>query len=102
MRALWSSVWLVLSTCSPVGFSPTATAGAVLAVDLSDSMSADELRLQRDGYVSAFRDPGIVAAIGYGEIGRIAVLYLEWAGPDHLRVLRSWTVLSSLNDAVAF
>jgi len=110
MRALCTSVWLALSFSIPVGFSPTATAGAaldvdlelVLAVDVSDSMSADELRLQRDGYVSAFRDPGIAAAIGYGEIGRIAVLYLEWAGPDHLRVLRPWTVLSSLNDAAAF
>jgi hypothetical protein len=74
----------------------------VLAVDVSDSISAEELRLQRDGYVTAFRDPHIANAIATGGIGRIAVLYLEWAGPDHHRVLRPWTVLASPQDAATF
>ena len=52
----------------------------VLAVDVSLSMDADEQQLQRDGYVAAFRDPGILSAIKSGPNGRIAVTYLEWAG----------------------
>jgi hypothetical protein len=55
----------------------------ILSVDISDSMNPAEQQLQRDGYVSAFRHPEIIAAIQSGAIGRIAVLYLEWAGPAY-------------------
>jgi hypothetical protein len=65
-------------------------------------MSREELQIQRKGYVSTFRDPSIATAIASGESGKIAVLYLEWAGPDHLHVVRPWTVLTSLDDTVAF
>jgi Protein of unknown function (DUF1194)/Glycosyl transferase family 2 len=74
----------------------------ILAVDVSDSMSTEDLRLQREGYVSAFRDPSVASAIASGEIGRIAILYLEWAGPNHFQILRPWTVLTSPKDSAAF
>src|SRR5215475_5478389 len=45
----------------------------VLAVDVSLSMDLDEQRLQRDGYVAAFRDPEVQKAIASGPSGRIAV-----------------------------
>ena len=54
----------------------------VLAVDVSLSMDLDEQRLQRDGYVAAFRDPFVLAAIASGAHRRIAVSYVEWAGPS--------------------
>mgnify|MGYP000025315275 CR=1 FL=1 len=34
----------------------------VLAVDVSRSMDFEELKLQRDGYVAAFRDPEVIRA----------------------------------------
>ena len=74
----------------------------ILAVDVSNSMSTEDLRLQREGYVSAFRDPSVASAIASGEIGRIAILYLEWAGPNHFQILRPWTVLTSPKDSAAF
>ena len=40
----------------------------VLAIDISGSIDPDEARLQREGYVEAFRDPVIVKAceqLGY-------------------------------------
>ena len=52
----------------------------VLAVDISFSMTMHELALQRDGYVTAFRDPRVHAAIAAGPHQRIAVSYMEWAG----------------------
>ena len=53
----------------------------VIAVDVSLSMDLDEQRLQRDGYVAAFRDPEVHKAIVSGPNGRIPVTYIEWAGP---------------------
>ena len=52
----------------------------VLAVDVSMSMDVEEQKLQRDGYVAAFRDPELLKAIQGGLHGRIAVTYIEWAG----------------------
>jgi len=53
----------------------------VLAVDVSLSIDAGEARLQRDGYVAAFRDPQVLEAIKGGILGRIAVTYFHWANP---------------------
>jgi Protein of unknown function (DUF1194) len=52
----------------------------VLAVDISFSISVDELDIQRRGYVAAFQDPDVIASITNGYRGRIAVTVLEWAG----------------------
>jgi hypothetical protein len=73
----------------------------ILAVDVSTSMSEAEQRTQRDGYVSAFHHPALAAAIESGALGRVAVLYLEWAGPRHRSVIVPWTVLDDSDDASA-
>lgn len=65
----------------------------VLAVDVSRSMDADELALQRAGYVAAFRDPEVLRAIRSGPIGRIAVAYVEWAGTGLQTVVLPWTLV---------
>jgi len=67
----------------------------VIAVDVSLSMDTDEQRLQRDGYVAAFRDPELHRAIAAGADGRIAVVYMEWAGPSSQSVVVPWTVIDS-------
>lgn len=65
----------------------------VLAVDVSWSMDPDEQRLQRDGYVEAFRDREVIKAIQSGPTGRIAVTYFEWAGADiHFPVV-PWMII---------
>jgi len=74
----------------------------ILAVDVSSSMSLSEQRLQRDGYVNAFRHPDLAQAIGLGAHGTIAVSYLEWAGPNYQRVLLPWTTIGSYADARQF
>jgi hypothetical protein len=74
----------------------------VLAVDVSDSMSDRELTLQRQGYVAALSDPETVDAIEAGPLGRIAVVYMEWASPSHQRIIVPWTVIDGRRSAEAF
>lgn len=74
----------------------------VLAVDISGSVDADEARLQREGYVNAFRDPQIVRAIRGGIHGRIAVAYFEWASYQQNRLVVDWTLIHDAASADAF
>lgn len=75
----------------------------VLAVDVSRSMDVEEQRIQREGYVAAFRHPDIVDAVRSGALGRIAVTYFEWAGAgDQAVVVVPWTLIESATDAEAF
>ncbi|MGH6816564.1 MAG: DUF1194 domain-containing protein [Hyphomicrobiaceae bacterium] len=74
----------------------------VLAVDVSLSMDLDEQRLQRDGYVAAFRDGGIHKAIQAGTLGRIAVIYVEWAGPGSHHVVLPWMPIDGPTAAEKF
>ena len=79
----------------------------VLAVDVSDSISGEEARLQRDGYVAAVVDPAVIAAIAGGRHGSIAIAYVEWAGPEEQRTVVGWTRVEgpesgrALSDALA-
>lgn len=74
----------------------------VLAVDVSRSMDMDEQRLQRAGYVAAFRDPAVQAAIAGGIHGRIAVTYVEWAGTGLNTIVVPWSIITGEADANAF
>ena len=81
---------------------PAADLELVIAVDVSLSMDLDEQRLQRDGYVAAFRDPEVHKAIVSGPNGRIVVTYMEWAGPPTQQVVMPWTIIDSPAAARAF
>ena len=74
----------------------------VLAVDVSLSMDPEEQRVQREGYVAAFRSEAVQSAIRQGLIGRIAVTYVEWAGVGSRYVVVPWTVVSTATDAEGF
>ena len=74
----------------------------VLAVDVSGSVDPEEARLQRDGYIQAFLDPRVVEAIQSGFLGRIAVVYFEWAGFGYNRIVVDWTLIAGADDARAF
>lgn len=74
----------------------------VLAVDVSYSMDLDELALQRNGYIEAFRSRQLHEAIAKGSIGKIAVTYFEWAGGDFQHIVKPWTVIETAQSAIAF
>lgn len=76
----------------------------VLAVDISMSMDPEEQRLQRDGYIAALRDPVLLKAIQSGPHGRIAVTYIEWAGPASQIHLIPWRLIdgpAAANEFIA-
>ena len=73
-----------------------------MAIDISGSIDPDEAKLQREGYVQAFRDPVIVRAILAGSHGRIAVAYYEWSDAWVQRLLIDWTLLDSEAAIEAF
>ena len=74
----------------------------VLAIDVSQSVDQYEGYLQREGYIQAFLDPRIGEAIGRGTLGRIAVIYVEWAGPGLWRTVADWTVVDGRASSEAF
>ena len=74
----------------------------VLAVDISGSVDEVEARLQREGYIAALRHPDVVAAIQGGMFGRIALIYVEWAGDHYQRIMLDWTVIEDAAGAHAF
>ncbi|WP_435302885.1 DUF1194 domain-containing protein [Mesorhizobium australicum] len=71
----------------------------VLAVDVSLSMSADELEIQRHGYAAALTHDNVLQAIADGAYGKIAVTYVEWAGTNWQRVIVPWTAIATRADA---
>jgi len=74
----------------------------VLAVDVSMSMDPEEQRLQRGGYIAALRDPDVLKGIQSGSQGRIAVTYIEWAGPQVQAALIPWRLIDGPSSAEAF
>jgi hypothetical protein len=73
----------------------------VLAVDVSRSMDLKEQELQRNGYAQAISHPDVIAAIDGGQLQRIAVTYVEWAGPGRERVIVPWRLIDSEESAQA-
>jgi hypothetical protein len=65
----------------------------ILAADVSLSMDAGELRLQREGYAEALTSPEVAQAIRYGHNKRIAVAYFEWGSADKQVLVAPWTIV---------
>lgn len=104
-----SAVALALLVAAAAGGSEAArVAGAVevdleliLAVDVSGSIDEDEGRLQREGYLHALTDPGVIRAIQAGRRKRIAIAYVEWAGYRWQRMVADWTLVQDAATAQA-
>src|SRR5437868_528900 len=79
---------------------PAVDLQLVLAGDVSYSMNVEEQRIQRLGYVAAFRDPEVLRAVRTGTLGRIAVTYVEWGG-SAVQVI-PWTIVDSAENADRF
>jgi hypothetical protein len=74
----------------------------VLAVDISYSMDADELALQREGYIAALASEQFLDAVRRGPIGKIAVIYIEWAGSSEQQIVIPWQVVDGPASADEF
>ena len=74
----------------------------VLAVDVSYSMDADELALQREGYAAALASPEFLDALRLGPNGRIAVEHVEWAGENEQKIVVEWRIIDGPDSAKAF
>lgn len=71
----------------------------VLAVDVSLSMSPEELEIQRHGYAAALTDEAVLRAIADGIHGKVAITYVEWAGTNSQVVVVPWTLVANRADA---
>jgi hypothetical protein len=74
----------------------------VLAVDVSGSMDLDEQRLQRAGYLRAIVHDDVLDAVLSGPQQRIALTYMEWAGPGSQTVVVPWQVVDGADAAKRF
>jgi hypothetical protein len=74
----------------------------VLAVDVSSSISADEMELQFRGYAAAFGTADLARRISGGPIGAIACTLFAWSDPDHQQILVPWTRIEGAATAQAF
>jgi Protein of unknown function (DUF1194) len=74
----------------------------VLAVDVSESVDADEYHLQQEGIARAFDDPRLLDAIGALPHGAVAVLVLEWSDRDKQVVTVDWTRVDGGEAAAEF
>jgi hypothetical protein len=105
MRRLAFRFLAALCVAFPAGAGAAGTAvdlELVLAVDVSGSMDEDEHALQRQGYVAAFRHPQVIDAILSGFLGRIAVTYVEWAGPASQVVSVPWRLIDGEESSRGF
>jgi hypothetical protein len=65
----------------------------VLAVDASGSVDQRRFDLQKQGYVAAFQNPRVLAAINAGAYQSIAVTMFQWTGPRLQFEVIPWMVI---------
>ncbi len=84
---------LVLGLPTPAHAQEKVDLELILMVDGSGSVDDDEFILQRLGYAQALRNPRVLSAIRNGPLGRIALAYVEWSGPDLKVPIVPWMVV---------
>jgi len=80
----------------------TVDMALVLAVDVSESVTAPEYELQHEGIARAFENSQVIGEIEAGQHNAIDVLVLEWSDPDKQAVVVDWTRVSDKPSADAF
>jgi len=104
MRTLLALAVALFATAAPA-WEPDAMevdVELVLAVDVSRSITPNEMEIQRRGYAEAIMSDEVMTAVRAGLIGRIAVTYIEWAGDYTQRTVIDWTLIQTEADARAF
>ena len=95
------AVAAVLFTLAGILPARAAALALVLAVDVSESVSAGRYALQREGIARAFETPQLVEAIA-AVPGGIQALVIEWSDPDKIAVTVGWTRIANRRSAAAF
>ncbi|MCY0095689.1 DUF1194 domain-containing protein [Hoeflea ulvae] len=72
-----------------------------LAADVSESVTAGEYDLQRQGHAAAIEDAEVVSIIAAGLHGKIAVLYVEWADQLQQHADVDWQIIGDPASARA-
>ncbi|MEW9919955.1 DUF1194 domain-containing protein [Marimonas sp. MJW-29] len=72
----------------------------VLLVDVSRSMTENELEIQRRGYAEALMSEEVFQAVQSGLLQTLALTYVEWAGTQQIIV--DWSLIQTREDLDAF
>ena len=92
---------LAAAWCSAARAETPVDLQLVLAVDASGSVDQRRFELQKQGYVAAFLNPKVLAAIQSGAYQAIAVTMFQWTGPQlHFEVI-PWMVIRDAGSAQA-
>lgn len=66
----------------------------VLAMDVSNSVDADEDALQRNGLATALRAPAVQDAFFTSDVP-VALAVFEWSGRHHQRMMQDWVLIDT-------
>jgi hypothetical protein len=102
MRAL---VWLsaaCIAFAAPALAADSVDLSLVLVSDVSRSIDDSEFKLEKEGYATAFTSRQVIEAIQGGNIGAIAVAYVEFASSFEVRTVLDWQVIHDQASAQAF
>ena len=100
-KLIWAFA-VVLALFAPAKAQTATDLVLVLAVDASGSVNQTRFELQRRGYADAFRNPQVVQAIRGGSTGSIAVMMVQWTGPQMHAQAVPWTLIKDQASANAF
>lgn len=98
MRLASAACLLAVLTTLPA---QAASVALVLAIDVSESVSAERYILQHEGIARAFETPQLIEAIAAAP-GGIETLVLEWSDPDKIAVTVGWTRITDRDAAADF
>ena len=105
-RGHWLRSLAIVACLIPAGHAAAAPEAVdlalVMAVDVSESVDADEYVLQHEGIARAIEDPLLVKAIAAGKHGAIEVAVLEWSDRDKQVVTVDWSRVSDQASAASF
>jgi Protein of unknown function (DUF1194) len=87
-----AGVVLSFALCLPAAAQMTDLQLALM-VDASGSVNQYRFELQKRGYVAAFRNPKVLAAILGGRNQSIAVTMVQWTGPFLHALVLPWTLI---------
>jgi len=104
MRAAIRVLFLAFCLCLAGAAARAETLDLLLSLvaDVSRSIDDQEYELQKRGYLTAFTDPRVIAAIQGGPARAIAVNYIEFASAHEVKTVIGWTVIRDEATARAF
>jgi hypothetical protein len=95
-------LWFISPAQSQTNALPTTDIVLALMVDASGSVNQKRFELQRRGYADAFRNRQVLNAIRGGANGSIAVIMVQWTGPQMQALAVPWTLIKDEASANAF